>query len=1695
MMHMVPSFLRRAAYQWHVLGLLLLLASSTGWAQTNDDCASVVPVTVSANCAIPVNGTVAGATQSLAPTAACGFNITTANDVWYSFVATGVSQLITLAPRFAAIMDVRSGTCASSTSVFCAAVANGNTNPTSVGGLTVGDTYLLRIYASGNTPPAGISSTFALCIAPGASTSVPVNDECAGAIDVPVQAGGVCVAQVAGDNTGATASAGVPAPGCAQYVGSDIWFKVTVPASGSVTVQTVTPASGSPVSDTGLGIYSGTCGNLSLLGCDDDGTTTSTFSLLTVTGRTPGEVLFVRVWEFGGNAFGPIALCAVTFSPPTNDECAGAIAVPVSATCTPVSGTLGGATQSLAPAATCGTLATITDVWYRFTATAATQTVTLTGNFQAVIDVRIGTCASSSSVYCGIGIGPQPRIISGLTVGQQYYLRVYASGVQPALGASGFTLCLGPPPVAPANDECAAAVAIPVTTACTTPTSGTIANASQSLAPTATCGAGLAANDVWYSFVASGVTQSVTFTGAFGAIIDVRSGSCASSASVYCSNAFNGQALTVTGLSSGQAYYLRLYVNGTVVPINPTFTLCINPGPTPPTNDECAGAVAVPVTTTCAVPTSGSYAAASQSVVPTTGCGAATIARDVWYSFVANGSTQTVTVTSTFGTVIDVRTGSCAASTSVFCTTTFTGQGTVVTGLTSGQAYYLRLYPNTNIQPTVLQSALTLCITAGPLPSANDECATAVPVAVVQSCATSTNGTVSGATQSLPPTAACGTNVTTAADVWYSFVAASPSQLITLTSRFNAVMEVRAGTCGSTTSVFCNTIFANAAAGTVVGGLTSGQTYYLRIYANGATQPTPTNATFTICINPAPTPPVNDECAGAIAVPVTTACTAPTSGTVEAASQSLAPTTTCGVATLAQDVWYSFVATNAVQLLTLTSRFPAVLDVRSGTCGSTTSVFCTMVGANDLAGTAVSSLTVGQTYYLRVYANGLVQPAPINATFTLCVTPAPTPPANDECAGAVPLTVGATCVPTTGTLAAATQSIPATATCNFGGNTANDVWYSFVATASAQAITVGTPLAAVIDVRSGTCASSTSVFCGFVRSTTPVMQLVGGLTAGQTYYLRVYSVDLTPPTGAAAVLTICVSTPPTPPVNDDCAGAIDVPVQFGSVCTTSVTGSNAAATASAGVPAPGCAGYQGGDIWFKATVPASGILTVQTVQAATSDVGDTGLAIYSGTCGNLALVDCDDDSAPNTKSIIYLTGRTPGEVVYIRAWRFANNFVGNIAVCVTAPIPTCAEPTGLAAANLTITTADVSWLAGGTPAAGTTYQVSYGPPGFNPNSSGTTITNIASPSTAITNLIPGTAYCFYVQQVCPGTAGISLWVGPQCFTTVAAPVCPMPINLTATNVTASSATLNWQPGSGTAAGISYSVTYTEQSATPGLSLTFNTPALSVPIVGLTPGAQYCFTVTQNCGTSGNSAVAGPVCFTMGSGPANDEPCGAVAFSLTTLTPLVAINGTNAGATTSTQPGIGAPTCATNATPQDVWFSFVPQTGAVHLVFSGTAAGLVRVFTTADCTAGPFVQVACAASGASNTGVTNVNVTNVTPGELYYVAVSGYGPNDTPGAFTIAGENVILATRAHADTDALQVYPNPSNSGQVTLRLKSLRTTGEATLLNALGQSVLQATVPAGTSEHTLHTRGLATGIYTLRVVVGTEVLTRKVVLD
>jgi hypothetical protein len=115
-----------------------------------------------------------------------------------------------------------------------------------------------------------------------------------------------------------------------------------------------------------------------------------------------------------------------------------------------------------------------------------------------------------------------------------------------------------------------------------------------------------------------------------------------------------------------------------------------------------------------------------------------------------------------------------------------------------------------------------------------------------------------------------------------------------------------------------------------------------------------------------------------------------------------------------------------------------------------------------------------------------------------------------------------------------------------------------------------------------------------------------------------------------------------------------------------------------------------------------------------------------------------------------------GSYDYECSWEIKDN-TGNVVgtgdyqtpmAAVTAACPSCIAPSALLSSNITTTSADVSWTAGGTETA---WNVEYGPSGF-ASGSGTTVAS-TSPSYSFSGLTTNTLYDVYVQADCGG--GIS----------------------------------------------------------------------------------------------------------------------------------------------------------------------------------------------------------------------------------------------------------------------------------------------------------------------------------------------------
>ncbi len=258
---------------------------------------------------------------------------------------------------------------------------------------------------------------------------------------------------------------------------------------------------------------------------------------------------------------------------------------------------------------------------------------------------------------------------------------------------------------------------------------------------------------------------------------------------------------------------------------------------------------------------------------------------------------------------------------------------------------------------------------------------------------------------------------------------------------------------------------------------------------------------------------------------------------------------------------------------------------------------------------------------------------------------------NDDCANALPISDGDTSFTTIG----------ATTDGTVGSNN-NDIWYLYTASCSGVATfstcnqadfdtdlilmvddNCGAQVALAINDDVGGCLGNTSILSAPVTAGTTYLLSVGGFGAGD-----------------AGSGTLTVSCAPAT-ANDLCENAEPLAVN------SSVTFNNSANSNSASDPIFSCifSGVGFGSTWFS-VVPESTSIFLDT--SASTGSTDTVVAVYSGDCGSLVEVACNDDidlGAGLFLSNLLAEGLTPGDEYLIRVSTFAEASAGDITLEVT----------------------------------------------------------------------------------------------------------------------------------------------------------------------------------------------------------------------------------------------------------------------------------------------------------------------------------------------------------------------------------------------------------------------------------------------
>lgn len=141
-------------------------------------------------------------------------------------------------------------------------------------------------------------------------------------------------------------------------------------------------------------------------------------------------------------------------SPPSNDSCANATTLTSGTSCNSIAGTVLNATASglSKPGCDGASSPNMFDVWYKFTAVATTQTITVdpAGSIGDPVLSVYSSC-NGSAIACGDSGGTggtEVLTVNGLSPGTTYYVRMYDYGTsEPAGTEANFQICVTGTPV------------------------------------------------------------------------------------------------------------------------------------------------------------------------------------------------------------------------------------------------------------------------------------------------------------------------------------------------------------------------------------------------------------------------------------------------------------------------------------------------------------------------------------------------------------------------------------------------------------------------------------------------------------------------------------------------------------------------------------------------------------------------------------------------------------------------------------------------------------------------------------------------------------------------------------------------------------------------------------------------------------------------------------------------------------------------------------------------------------------------------------------------------------------------------------------------------------------------------------------------------------------------------------------------
>lgn len=404
--------------------------------------------------------------------------------------------------------------------------------------------------------------------------------------------------------------------------------------------------------------------------------------------------------------------------------------------------------------------------------------------------------------------------------------------------------------------------------------------------------------------------------------------------------------------------------------------------------------------------------------------------------------------------------------------------------------------------------------------------------------------------------------------------------------------------------------------------------------------------------------PLNDDCSDAILLSIKSTCSYTQYSNLNATNSGLA-TPKCG-APANTDVWFKFVVPRSGNIYINTERvnFYAAMALYTGSCDTLTPYIC---DDNSSQGYLMPFIefhdtsVAGDTMFLQFWGNNST-----DGDFKLCIYE-PDQPSNYDCSKSIGLTVQNSCNVKYYTNEHAGNTGIGSPSCD--AYIYDDVWFHATVPSSGRLIVrtknngIWDP---VMSVYRGDCDSLKYITCDdnggpdYVQS-----QFYFNDTSLANVKLKFRLWKKNSKFGGG--FGICAFEPQVDS-NDAIEGATMLKVEnncnyqrFSNIDYT-----------NSGKVTPSCAGYDGGDIWFKTIVPGSGKLVLSTRNVTISNAA---MAIYTGNPDTLTEYECNNDIGPYyaQPEIVIDDTALANDTIYIMIWRVSSRFGGVFELCCFEP--------------------------------------------------------------------------------------------------------------------------------------------------------------------------------------------------------------------------------------------------------------------------------------------------------------------------------------------------------------------------------------------------------------------------------------------